>query len=66
MEVVSCQIKPIYTFLDYVQGGTEINCTIAIDFTGTVITSFIIPGHFELLNLIFFSNLIGSFKWQSK
>ena len=54
MEVVSCQIKPIYTFLDYVQGGTEINCTIAIDFTGTVITSFIIPGHFEFLNLIFF------------
>jgi len=35
IEVVSCQIKPIYTFLDYVQGGTEINCTIAIDFTAS-------------------------------
>jgi len=35
MEVVSCEIKPIYTFLDYIQGGTEINCTIAIDFTAS-------------------------------
>lgn len=34
LEFVHCKIKPVYTFLDYLQGGTEINCTIAIDFTG--------------------------------
>lgn len=28
------QIQPIYTFLDYVQGGTEMFCTVAIDYTG--------------------------------
>ncbi|VVC29986.1 Hypothetical protein CINCED_3A018449 [Cinara cedri] len=28
-------IQATYTFLDYVQGGTEIFCTVAIDFTGS-------------------------------
>lgn len=30
------KIQPKYTFLDYVQGGTEIFCTVAIDFTGKI------------------------------
>ncbi|EFX80682.1 hypothetical protein DAPPUDRAFT_318381 [Daphnia pulex] len=34
-EFVQCKINPIYTFLDYLQGGTEINCTVAIDFTAS-------------------------------
>ncbi|XP_057372380.1 copine-8-like isoform X1 [Daphnia carinata] len=34
-EFVHCKINPVYTFLDYLQGGTEINCTIAIDFTAS-------------------------------
>ena len=25
-----------YSFLDYISGGTQMNCTIAIDFTGIV------------------------------
>lgn len=33
-EFVCCLVKAMPTFLDYLQGGTEINCTIAIDFTG--------------------------------
>ncbi|BES98349.1 Copine [Nesidiocoris tenuis] len=29
------QIKPVYSFLDYIKGGTQIYCTVAIDFTGS-------------------------------
>lgn len=32
-EFLHCKIRPTYTFLDFIQGGTEINATIAIDFT---------------------------------
>ena len=28
------ELKPHYSFLDYIQGGTDLACTIAIDFTG--------------------------------
>ncbi|KAL1130705.1 hypothetical protein AAG570_011946 [Ranatra chinensis] len=28
-------LKPIYTFMDYIKGGTQINCTFAIDFTAS-------------------------------
>lgn len=28
------KVQATYTFLDYIQGGTEIFCTVAIDFTG--------------------------------
>lgn len=31
--VLQCQIKPIYTFLDYIQNGTQIHSCFAIDFT---------------------------------
>lgn len=31
--ILQCQIKPIYTFLDYIQNGTEIHSCFAIDFT---------------------------------
>lgn len=34
IRVDSIKIQTNYTFLDYVQGGTEIFCTVAIDFTG--------------------------------
>ncbi|XP_073974239.1 copine-8-like isoform X2 [Rhodnius prolixus] len=33
--VDKCLLRPVYTFLDYVRGGTQIFCTIAIDFTGS-------------------------------
>ncbi|ODM98412.1 Copine-8 [Orchesella cincta] len=33
--VLQCQIKPIYTFLDYIQNGTQIHCCFAIDFTSS-------------------------------
>ncbi|CAL8114916.1 unnamed protein product [Orchesella dallaii] len=33
--VLQCQIKPIYTFLDYIQNGTQIHCGFAIDFTSS-------------------------------
>lgn len=26
--------RPVYSFMDYIKGGTQIHCTIAIDFTG--------------------------------
>lgn len=28
------KIKKTYTFLDYIMGGTKLNCSVAIDFTG--------------------------------
>lgn len=31
--LLQCQIKPIYTFLDYIQNGTQIHSCFAIDFT---------------------------------
>ncbi|KAF4519902.1 hypothetical protein B566_EDAN008278 [Ephemera danica] len=30
-----CEIRPVFSFMDYIKGGTQINCTIAIDFTGS-------------------------------
>ncbi|KAF6201803.1 hypothetical protein GE061_004198 [Apolygus lucorum] len=33
--VEKCTVKPVYTFLDYIKGGTQIYCTVAIDFTGS-------------------------------
>ncbi|XP_052284363.1 copine-8-like isoform X2 [Dreissena polymorpha] len=35
VELMSFKIEKIYTFLDYVRGGTQLNCTIAIDFTAS-------------------------------
>nr|CAD7435265.1 unnamed protein product [Timema monikensis] len=29
------ELRKIYSFLDYIIGGTQLNCTIAIDFTGS-------------------------------
>ena len=31
------ELKPHFTFLDYIQGGTDLACTIAIDFTGAFV-----------------------------
>jgi hypothetical protein len=31
------KIQPIHSFMDFIKGGTQINCTIAIDFTGILI-----------------------------
>lgn len=30
-----CRIEKTYSFLDYISGGLQINCTVAIDFTGS-------------------------------
>lgn len=35
------KIQSTYTFLDYIQGGTEIFCTVAIDFTGKICLIFL-------------------------
>lgn len=32
-------VRKSYSFLDYITGGTQLNCTIAIDFTGTFLSS---------------------------
>ena len=55
--MVSCRIKPIYSFLEYLQGGTEINCTIAIDFTGEISTFFHVYFHcfHYLLSLFYYA-----------
>ncbi len=31
--VEQCWLEAVPTFLDFIQGGCELNCTIAIDFT---------------------------------
>ncbi|CAH1388810.1 unnamed protein product [Nezara viridula] len=33
--VEKCDVRRIYSFLDYIKGGTQIFCTFAIDFTGS-------------------------------
>jgi len=35
VELMSSKIEKMYTFVDYIKGGTEIQCTIAIDFTAS-------------------------------
>ncbi|KAL1110298.1 hypothetical protein AAG570_008375 [Ranatra chinensis] len=29
------ELRPIYSFMDYIRGGTQLHCTMAIDFTGS-------------------------------
>ncbi|XP_039283440.1 copine-8 [Nilaparvata lugens] len=29
------ELRPVYSFLDYIKGGTQLHCSIAIDFTGS-------------------------------
>lgn len=35
LELLSCVIEKQHSFLDYIKGGTQINFTVAIDFTGS-------------------------------
>ena len=35
MKLVFSKVEEIPSFLDYVRGGTELNCTFAIDFTAS-------------------------------
>ena len=35
IHLMHCKIKKVYSFLDYVSGGTELACTFSIDFTGS-------------------------------
>ncbi|GAB1598493.1 copine-8-like isoform X3 [Argonauta hians] len=35
VDLMSCSIDKIFTFLDYIRGGTQIHCTFAIDFTAS-------------------------------
>lgn len=32
--LVRYEYRKVYSFLDYIMGGLQLNCTIAIDFTG--------------------------------
>ncbi|KAG1649683.1 Copine-8 [Nymphon striatum] len=35
IHLISSSLRKIYSFLDYIKGGTQLNCTIAIDFTAS-------------------------------
>ncbi|XP_071156234.1 copine-8-like [Mytilus edulis] len=35
IELMSCKMEKVYTFLDYVRGGTQLNCSFAVDFTAS-------------------------------
>lgn len=35
IELLSCSVDKVFTFLDYIRGGTQIHCTFAIDFTAS-------------------------------
>ena len=63
-----CEQEPIYTFLDYLWSGVELNFAIAIDFTGSNGHSF----HFHVLTFIllrssFFAVIFALFqRWIPK
>ncbi|GFS25336.1 copine-8 [Elysia marginata] len=35
VELMSCRIEKVFTFLDYIRGGTRIHCTFSVDFTAS-------------------------------
>ncbi|XP_076448583.1 copine-8-like [Babylonia areolata] len=35
VELLSCRIEKVYTFLDYIRGGTRMHCTFSVDFTAS-------------------------------
>lgn len=35
VELMSCRIEKVYSFLDYVRGGCQLHCTFAVDFTAS-------------------------------
>jgi hypothetical protein len=35
VKLVSCRFQQVHTFLDYIQGGTQVQCIIAVDFTSS-------------------------------
>lgn len=35
VKLLLCKIEKAFTFLDYIKGGTQVNCTIAVDFTAS-------------------------------
>nr|CAD7201809.1 unnamed protein product [Timema douglasi] len=35
IRLMKYELRKVYSFLDYIIGGTQLNCTIAIDFTGS-------------------------------
>ncbi|KAL5013366.1 hypothetical protein ScPMuIL_007636 [Solemya velum] len=35
VELMNCKIEKVHTFIDYVRGGCELNCTFAVDFTAS-------------------------------
>lgn len=35
ISLARCEIKKVYSFLDYIMAGTQLNCTVAIDFTAS-------------------------------
>ena len=34
-DLIDCKMQKAFSFLDYVRGGTELACTISIDFTAS-------------------------------
>ncbi|XP_063689904.1 copine-1-like [Bolinopsis microptera] len=35
VKMAECRVEKTYSFLDYIMGGLQLNCTVAIDFTGS-------------------------------
>ncbi|ELT95706.1 hypothetical protein CAPTEDRAFT_3259 [Capitella teleta] len=35
VELLSCRVTPVHSFLDFIQGGTQVHCTMAVDFTAS-------------------------------
>ncbi|CAH1784993.1 unnamed protein product [Owenia fusiformis] len=35
IELMSCKVQQIHSFLDFIKGGTQVHCTVAIDFTAS-------------------------------
>ena len=56
--ISSCQLSKIYTFLDYIGGGCQINLLIAVDFTGS-------NGHPTSPSSLHFINPSGYNQYQS-
>jgi hypothetical protein len=55
MEILPLEISPIYTFFEFIGGGTQLHCCFAIDFTGThIYMAYVLSGR-DVLILVDFS-----------
>jgi hypothetical protein len=60
VHLIHCEVRKAYSFLDYVRAGTDLACTIAIDFTASngnpntpASLHYISPGKFKLILRVF-------------